>query len=53
MIKDFTFIRYEKRTGWQRLFIYGFLFMELLPYVKTGYAGDDILNSLIKGACVN
>ena len=53
MIKDFTFIRYEKRTGWQRFFIYGFLFMELLPYVKTGYVGDDILNSLIKGACVN
>lgn len=35
------------------IFFYGLLVIMLFPYIKTGYMGDDILNSLIKGDSIN
>lgn len=43
----------DKMLWFGRGIIYVLLFVALIPYLNTGYMGDDILNSLVKGECIN
>lgn len=36
-----------------RLLVYAMVFVALLPYLDTGYVGDDIRDSLMRGYCIN
>lgn len=36
-----------------RLLVYTMVFVALLPYLDTGYIGDDIRDSLMRGHCIN